>query len=547
MTEPLDLPAVLADLGVPSREIDEARAAGALELLALEKIVSLEDPRFDIAEVCALSGIGVQEVREYWRALGFPDPRPGEKLFTEADVEMLSAVMAFIAEGALEPDLAVQMARVIGSSLERIAAAQVDAIESRRTAVANGTTAPPASARATAEVLSLMPKIMEYVWRRQLSGAARRRMTRAAGDDGAEVVIGFADLVGFTAKTQQLEEHELAEVVARFEQVAYDVVAETGGRVVKMIGDEVMFLHDDVSRGAELALALADAFRSDPNLSDVRVGLASGPVLERDGDVYGPVVNLASRIVTIAYPATVVVSEEVFDHLRDDDRFVMKSLRSHYLKDIGRVSLWALRRPGGGEVPYRNELARLAARQFLLDRWAELRAEARQWSSEESAPIPTAVIESGLLSAERDGDVDGHTESLATGQFEAITEAVLESDLDPELQVELLGELEAARRLHRLEQEAQAKAAEADLEAERRLEEIEREARRRVEEAEREARRKVEQALEEAEQKSRRVNEEASRKVQRVAERVERQADKVEKEAKVEAERKAKRRKKKKG
>jgi adenylate cyclase len=536
MTEPLDLAAVLADLGVPRAQIAEARATGALELLALEKIVSLEDPRFDIDEVGALSGIDTDRIREYWRALGFPDPRPGEKLFTETDVEMLSAIMTFIAEGALDPDLAVQMARVVGSSLDRIAAAQVDAIEARRSAPPGGR--PPASARATAEVLALMPTVMEYVWRRQLAGAARRRMTRAGADDGGDLVVGFADLVGFTAKTQQLEEHELAAVVGRFEAVAYDVVAEAGGRVVKMIGDEVMFVHDDVTRGAELALALADAFRSDPNLSDVRVGMACGPALQRDGDVYGPVVNLASRIVTVAYPATVVVSQEVFESLRGDERFDLRSLRSHYLKDIGRVSLWALRRPGGGEAPYRDERHRRAARQFLLERWAELRRDPRQWSVDEV--LSSELLEAGLDASGTVSD-EGESTGIPTGQYEAITEAVLESGLDPELQVELLGELEAARRLHRLEQEARLKAAEADLEAERRLEEIEREAHRRVQEAEREARLKVEQALEDAEAKSRKVNEEATRKVQRVTEQAERRADRVEKEAKVEAERKAKR------
>ena len=72
---------------------------------------------------------------------------------------------------------------------------------------------------------------------------------RASSEGGTEtVLVGFADLVGFTAKTQQLEEAELAEVVGRFETVAYDVVAEHGGRVVKMIGDEVMFLHDERTR-----------------------------------------------------------------------------------------------------------------------------------------------------------------------------------------------------------------------------------------------------------------------------------------------------------
>jgi len=67
------------------------------------------------------------------------------------------------------------------------------------------------------------------------------------------------------------------------------------GRVLKMIGDEVMFLVEDPVAAAEIALGLADASRDAAELSDVRVGLALGPVLEREGDAYGPTVNLASR------------------------------------------------------------------------------------------------------------------------------------------------------------------------------------------------------------------------------------------------------------
>jgi adenylate cyclase len=535
----VDLREVLIDLGVPEIEVERAIADGTIELLALEKVASLEHPRFDLSEVAALSGLDVEQIRAYWRALGFPDPRPGEKLFTDSDVEMLSAVVSFIADGALEPDLALQMARVVGSAMDKVATAQVDALEVRRDArPSDGRATLAPSARSSAELLSLMPRVMEFVWRRQLSAAARRRMMRAtasSGDDG--VVVGFADLVGFTAKTQQLEEHELAEVVGRFETVAYDVVSNGGGRVVKMIGDEVMFLHHDVCDGAELALTLAERFGDDVALSDVRVGLAYGAVLERDGDVYGHVVNLANRIVSVAYPGSVVVSQEVHDALEDHGDYYMRSLRSHYLKDIGRVPLWTLRRTAESpDAPYRNARERRAAREFLFERWSELRREARLLS----AALPPA------LRTELAGTGPGDA-GPSTGQFEALTDAVLEADLQPEMQVELLADLEAARRLRRLEHEAQQRAAEADEEAERRLEEIEREARQRVEAAEQEARRKVADALEQAEEKSRKVNEEASRKVKRVAEDVEKKADKATKEAKVEAQRQAKRRARQKG
>jgi adenylate cyclase len=539
--EAVDLREILIELGVEPEAIERATGDGTLELLALERVVSLEEIRYDIDEVAHLSGVDADSIRSYWRALGFPEPLSGQAIFNDSDVEMLSAVVSFIAEGTLDPDLAVQMARVIGSAMDKVATAQVDALETRREERQAGETPPLlGAARSTAELLSLMPKVMEFVWRRQLAAAARRRMMRAAAsEEGTGVIVGFADLVGFTAKTQQLTEQELAEVVRRFETVAYDVVSAHEGRVVKMIGDEVMFLHHDIGEGAGLALDLAERFRDDPILSDVRVGLACGPVLERDGDVYGNVVNLANRIVSVAYPGSVVVSEQVHRSLTGDTDLVLRSLRSHYLRDIGRVPLWTLRRSEDrSEKPYERARRRIARREFLRERWADVAEKANRVSGTLPGSLDGLVDGDGSDDGSDDGSGDGPT----TGQIEALTEAVLDADIDTEMQVTLISDLEIARRLHHLEREAQEKANEADLEAERRMEEIEREVRSRVEDAEREARHRIEEALQDEEEKSRRINEEATRKVQRVAEEAERRAEKAAKEVKADAERKARRR-----
>ena len=148
----------------------------------------------------------------------------------------------------------------------------------------------------------MIPRVLELVWRRRLAAAAQRRLVRAGAEDGAPVCVGFADLVGFTAQTQQLDTTELADVVGRFESIAYDVVAAHGGRVVKTIGDEVMFVHDDAVQACRTALVLARRYRTTRRSPTCASGWPAGPVLERDGDVYGPTVNLASRIVSIAYP-----------------------------------------------------------------------------------------------------------------------------------------------------------------------------------------------------------------------------------------------------
>ncbi len=115
-----------------------------------------------------------------------------------------------------------------------------------------------------------------------------------------------------------------------------------------MIGDEVMFVVDGVAQAAGIGLDLADAYADDDLLSDVRVGLAIGPVLVRDGDYFGPTVNLAHSIVKIGNPGTVLMSDEFQTALMAEapGEFTAQPLRPRVLKNLGRVQLWWCGRPG---------------------------------------------------------------------------------------------------------------------------------------------------------------------------------------------------------
>ncbi len=372
VSEPRTLRDLIEASGVPKADLDRAEADGTLGLLAIEQTILGDQPlKYTQAELEARAGIG-EDAARFWRALGFTDPRPDAVVFNDFDVEMLQMVEQIIELGLVDKDVALQMTRVIGSSISRIASAQIDAIEARidEPVLDDGTE--PGVVRAGL-VLPSMPRVLEYAWRRHMQVAARRRMVREAGSSGeTQVTVGFADLVGFTALSQQIDAHELAAVVDRFESTAYDIVGALGGRVVKMIGDEVMFAVDGAGIGVEIGLSLAEAYHDDESLSDVRVGLSSGPALEREGDLFGPTVNLASRIVSIAYAGSVVVSGDVHDLISDHPALRWKSLRTRFLKDIGRVQLYAVRRSGDEfdrEGPFERARRRRSA---IRDKVAEV-------------------------------------------------------------------------------------------------------------------------------------------------------------------------------
>jgi adenylate cyclase len=351
-------------------------------LLAIEQLMAPGVPRYTEAEVARLSGVPVEISRRLWRALGFPDPPEDELVFTDADVEMLRPVAAMLESGDVDPEVALQMTRVIGQSMARVAEAYISSIVARLRQ--GGDLVQPESGG-----ILTVHELINYVFQRQMQAAARRRLGVLQSDDGGgrpSLTVGFADLVGFTALSQQISDRELAEVVDRFEAVAFDTIAALGGRVVKMIGDEVMFSTTRPATAAEIALTLSDLYGDDEELSEVRVGLACGPVLEREGDLYGPVVNLASRIVSLAYPGSVVTSDDVHESLEGDPRFEWRSMRRRYLKDIGRVPLWVLRwadDEDDGEEPRdtRQVLARIGrevVRQQIADR---MRAQADRIAS----------------------------------------------------------------------------------------------------------------------------------------------------------------------
>src|SRR6185369_5504341 len=96
-----------------------------------------------------------------------------------------------------------------------------------------------------------------------------------------------------------------------------DVVTSRGCRLVKLIGDEVMFVTLDAAAACDAALALLDEFAAHATVTP-RGALAAGDLLVRGGDYYGPIVNLASRVAELAVPRELLVTAAVADEVRSD-------------------------------------------------------------------------------------------------------------------------------------------------------------------------------------------------------------------------------------
>ena len=300
-------------------EMVAADARGRLFALAGDRLIRPDRDRFDLSEVAEMVDRPIELVTAVWRAFGLVDV--GDKVASPDDVEMLRTSLAIV--DVIGIDATLGLARVMGSSLARIGDATSAAFRSR---LPNMSVASSGSelqtAVAFAAISATVPsfgRAVDTLLRHHLE-AARMLFERSESDDvvgegGIRLSVGFADLCGFTGITQRLRMDELSQLMSGFETIAADVVADHGGRVVKFIGDAVMFVTTDPVSAVAAAeeLVVSAEVRS----LQARAGVAAGTVLALDGDYFGPVVNLAARLVSLADPGDVLASDAVIEWLGD--------------------------------------------------------------------------------------------------------------------------------------------------------------------------------------------------------------------------------------
>lgn len=295
-------------------------------------------------------GIDMELARQRWRSLGFTAVGDDVVAFTEADLEAMRLTQRLHDLGMINDDDEAALIRTLGRSFARLAEWQLGLL---------GRAIDPTSlgsddlAGAIGEITPVIEQVQNYIWRRHVLSAASRLLLAPPPDEEGTVStgIGFADIVGYTRQTRSLKQEELARLVDVFEARALAIVTAHNGRIIKTIGDEILFAADWAEDAAYIALELVEEHLHDDDFPQLRVGVAWGPVLHRLGDVFGPTVNIAARLTSVARPGRVLADKDLAEALRHNENFKLRRMRRTAVKGYRRLEPWKLRRPDESDLP----------------------------------------------------------------------------------------------------------------------------------------------------------------------------------------------------
>ncbi|MEO1065036.1 MAG: adenylate/guanylate cyclase domain-containing protein [Actinomycetota bacterium] len=274
-------------------------------------------PLLTRAEALAATGLSPARFDELVTAFGLEPidwSPPGEIGFSEAEVVALPVFDQL--SSMFTASEALSLVRVIGSAINRIAEAAVSLFlnDIESPALLHGESE-LVLGRQVYEAIGLLDGLTEQldpILRRHVLQATERTRRTTTGDSERFVyrfAIGFVDLVGFTSLSSGMPAPELGAFLRDFEGRAHELASRDRARIVKLIGDEVMFVATDAAAACRAGLALMRGF--DDGTVVPRGGLAFGDVLLRGGDYYGAVVNLAARLVDEAVPGEMLATDEL--------------------------------------------------------------------------------------------------------------------------------------------------------------------------------------------------------------------------------------------
>ncbi len=305
----LELIQYLVTLGAA---LEDVAASTDLEELALDINLRPRGPS-TLGQVVRALDIELDETQRLCMALGLSTEPDRPMTADEAETVRLLAVDG---RALLGEEATMQLARVTGSAMARIAETLLGGFRlqyqlPRRDEGTRSVAFIKEYSELAQTLLPVFVRSLDALLRRQIVAVADR--VWSTDDERSAVTlqrtVGFVDLVGYTETSASSSVRELIAVLIDFDEHTAEAVARGNGQVVKTIGDEAMFVTEDAADACQIALDLLRVFGQGPR-PRVRVGLATGEMVSVFGDLYGPDVNLAARLVTVAAPGSIVVSEQ---------------------------------------------------------------------------------------------------------------------------------------------------------------------------------------------------------------------------------------------
>ena len=319
----------LAGLDFTADEMADAERRGRLFGLAGDVLLRSGPQIFSLRMAADSIGVPVETVELAWAMLGLTVDDVDTPTLSQADVDGLATWLAMRAQ--MGDDAADGYLRVLGASVARLAEAVSSMIRTSTPRLWLGRSGDElATAQAYREVADFVPRVgqmIDAIHRHHLVSTRTFIEGMTRGPSASLVCgVGFADLSGFTALTQTLTPAELSELLNEFGATTSDVVHAGGGRIVKFLGDAVMWVNSDPARLAKAALDLVDHPQAREAGLQIRAGIAYGEILAMGGDYFGNAVNLAARLVAAAAPGQILAAAEVYERLSDSSAIIQEPL-----------------------------------------------------------------------------------------------------------------------------------------------------------------------------------------------------------------------------
>ena len=340
---------VCVNAGIPLETMGQAMRDGYVSLAVLDRQyyarwgVHLDMTWADLAEE---HGIPFDVLRQMYASIGFAPPEPEEHPRT--DEPDLIAAGGVILRTGVEPEVLLRMLRVYGENFRRITRSETglwhDLVDvpaqragaSQRELLDQGAEFGDAIMSVVdGSTMAIYRRMQEHAWMGDLVEHLELALVEAGlyTKPDRPATMAFMDLSGYTALTEERGDETAAELATSLAQLVQRTATHHDGEAMKFLGDGVMFRFRDPVAAVRGALEVVG--ETQPlALPPAHVGMHIGAVIERDGDVFGRTVNLASRLSGKAGPGEVLVSREVVEACDADGSVGFTSLGAVELKGV---------------------------------------------------------------------------------------------------------------------------------------------------------------------------------------------------------------------